>query len=101
MHRRPERITIDGRQTNRTANPYCDAENRLRQAVKPIAIRFGKYMNNMIEQDHRLIKRRARFMLGFKSEAAASITFSGIELIHMMRKQQVVFASSPKLSIKP
>ncbi|MBO1042362.1 IS6 family transposase [Brucella pituitosa] len=57
-HGRPERITIDGSQTNRTAILQCDAENRLRQAGKPIAIRSSKYMNNTIEQDHRRIKRR-------------------------------------------
>ncbi|OYR08343.1 putative transposase [Brucella grignonensis] len=39
-------------------------------------------------------------MLGFKSEAAASITLSGIELVHMMRKQQGVFATAKPLSLK-
>ncbi len=57
-------------------------------------------MNNMIEQDHRRIKRRTRSMLGFKSEAAAGITLAGIELIHMMRKQQGVLADQKALSIK-
>ena len=39
-------------------------------------------------------------MLGFKSETTASITLAGIELIHMMRKQQGVFAAPNALSIK-
>ncbi|WP_273727804.1 DDE-type integrase/transposase/recombinase [Brucella gallinifaecis] len=55
---------------------------------------------NRIEQDHRRIKRRTRSMLGFKSQTAAGITLAGIELIHMMRKQQGVFSSANALSIK-
>jgi len=98
-HGRPERITIDGSQTSRTAILQCDAGNRIRQAGDPIAIRSSKYMNNPIGQDHRGIKRRTRSML-VKSEAAASITLSGIELIFMMRKQHGVFASPTKHSIK-
>lgn len=97
---RPVRITIDGSETNRIAILQCDAENRLSQTGKPINIRSSKYMNNMIEQDHRRIKRRTRSMLGFKSETAAGITLAGIELIHMMRKQQGVFEYRNALSIK-
>ncbi|KAB2765989.1 IS6 family transposase [Brucella anthropi] len=99
-HGRPEKITIDGSQTNRTAIMQCDAENRLRTAGRPMAIRSSKYMNNAIEQDHRRVKRRVRSMLGFKSEVSASITLSGIELVHMMRKQQGVFTSPKVLSLK-
>ncbi len=99
-HGRPERVTIDGSETNRLAILQCDAESRLRQTGKPIAIRSSKYMNKMIEQDHRRIKRRTRSMLGFKSETAAGITLAGIELIHMMRKQQGVFEYQKALSIK-
>lgn len=99
-HGRPERITIDGSQTNRIAILQCDAENRLKHSGDPITIRSSKYMNNTIEQDHRRIKRRTRSMLGFKSETAAGITLAGIEFIHMMRKQQGVFASATPLSIK-
>lgn len=99
-HGRPEKITIDGSQTNRLAITQCDAENRLRQGGGPIAIRSSKYMNNMIEQDHRRVKRRIRSMLGFKSVQAAGITLAGIELIHMMRKQQGNFGSTAPLSLK-
>jgi len=62
-HGRPERIVIDGSQTNREAILSCDAENRLqdrsRRRLKPIRIRQSQYLNNRIEQDHRAIKRRA------------------------------------------
>ncbi|MFQ0812368.1 integrase [Brucella anthropi] len=99
-HGKSERITIDGSQTNRMAIMQCDAENRLRQAGGPIAIRSSKYMNNAIGQDHRRVKRRIRSMLGFKSEAAARITLAGIGLVHMMRKQQGIFATTRAPSIK-
>jgi transposase-like protein len=99
-HGSPERITIDGSQTNRTAIIQCDAENRMQQDGGTITIRSSKYMNNTIEQDHRRVKRRIRFMLGFKSEAAAGITLAGIELVHMMRKQQGSFGATAPLSLK-
>lgn len=99
-HGRPEKITIDGSQTNRTTIMQCDAENRLRQGGKPITIRARKYMNNAIEQDQRRVKRRVRSMLGFKSVVAADITLSGIELVHMMRKQQGVFTTAKMFSLK-
>jgi transposase-like protein len=99
-HGRPKRITIDGSQTNRTAIMQCDAENRLWRGGHPIAIRSSKYMNNAIEQDHRRVKRRIKSMLGFKSEQAAGISLAGIELIHMMRKQQGVFATAKTLSLR-
>jgi transposase-like protein len=47
-------------------------------------------MNNCIEQDHRRIKRRVRPMLGFKSTASAAVILGGIELIHMIRKGQML-----------
>jgi putative transposase len=54
-HGRPERIVIDGSQTNKEANMLCDAETRLqdcsRRQVKPIRIRQSRYLNNRIEQD--------------------------------------------------
>ncbi|TCQ72941.1 transposase-like protein [Ochrobactrum sp. BH3] len=77
-HGRSERITIDGRETNRITILQCDAESRFKQTGKPIVTGSSKYINNMIEQDHRRIKRRTRSMLGFKSETAASVTLSGI-----------------------
>ena len=51
----------------------------------------SKYLNNIIEQDHRFIKRRTRPMLGFKSFDSAARTLEGIEVAQMIRKNQ--FAS--------
>jgi len=44
----------------------------------------------VIEQDHRAVKRVTRPMLGFKSCAAAQTTLIGIELMHMLKKGQLV-----------
>jgi len=72
--------------------------------VNKILRRFGcrikistvrsKYLNNIIEQDHRFIKRRTRPMLGFKSFRSAASTLDGIEVAQMIRKKQLVSQSS-------
>jgi putative transposase len=54
----------------------------------PITIRQVKYLNNIVEQDHRAIKYITRPMLGFKSFRAARAILAGIELMHMIRKGQ-------------
>ena len=48
-------------------------------------------LNNVVEQDHRAIKRRCSWMTGFKSTLNAAITISGIELAHPIRKRQFSF----------
>jgi transposase-like protein len=48
-----------------------------------------KYLNNIIEQDHRGVKRVTRPMLGFKPFAAAQAALIGIELMHMLKKGQL------------
>ncbi|MFV8988267.1 DDE-type integrase/transposase/recombinase, partial [Serratia fonticola] len=53
-----------------------------------MSVRQNKYLNNLVEQDHRNIKRRIRPMLGFKSFRRAQTILAGIELIHMIRKGQ-------------
>src|SRR5438874_11471451 len=55
-----------------------------------IIIRQVKYLNNIVEQDHRGVKRVTRPMLGFKSFEAAQDTLVGIELMHMIKKKQMV-----------
>jgi transposase-like protein len=49
-----------------------------------------KYLNNIVEQDHRGVKRVTRPMLGFKSPTAAQGILAGIELMHMIKKKQMV-----------
>jgi len=55
----------------------------------PIKVRQVKYLNNIVEQDHRAIKRRVRPMLGFKDFRCARIILSGIETMHMISKGQM------------
>jgi transposase-like protein len=56
---------------------------------KNIGIRQIKCLNNIIEQDHRSIKRIINPMLGFQSFRSANKTLKGIEIMHMIRKGQV------------
>ena len=57
-----------------------------------------KYLNNIVEQDHRAIKRITKPMLNFKSFRAAKCVLAGIELMHMIRKGQLLLQSGIKLS---
>jgi putative transposase len=100
-HGLPVQVTIDGSQTNLEAAKLCHAEVRLRTqpATKPPIVRQSQYMNNRIEQDHRRIKRRTRPMLGFKSRRSAAIILDGIELIHMIRKGQMLWPESQNPSL--
>jgi transposase-like protein len=56
-----------------------------------VQVRTNRYRNNVVEQDHRAIKRRCQSMLGFKSFRTAAVTLSGIELAHRIRKRQFRF----------
>ena len=58
-----------------------------------------KYFNNLVEQDHRAIKRRTRLMLGFKTFRRARILLAGIELMPMIAKGQMKFARRAHLSV--
>jgi putative transposase len=84
-HGVPEKITIDGSEANEAAIKRYNAEHGT-----AIIIRQVKYLNNMVEQDHRGVKRVTRPMLGFKSFDAAQSTLVGIELMHMLKKRQLV-----------
>ena len=81
----PETITIDGSDANEAAIKSYNQEHGT-----AIAIRQVKYLNNIVEQDHRAVKRITRPMLGFKSFTAAQDTLVGIELMHMIKKRQLV-----------
>ena len=85
-HGVPEKITIDGSEANAAAIRSYNAEHGT-----AIEIRQIKYLNNIIEQDHRGVKRITRPMLGFKSFAAAQSTLVCIELMHVLKKRQLVF----------
>ncbi len=80
----PEKITIDKSGANTAAIESYNSEEET-----TIEMRQCKYLNNVIEQDHRAVKRLTRPMLGFKSFWAAQHTLAGIELMHMIRKGQL------------
>lgn len=80
----PEKINIDKSGANAAAVVSYNAEHST-----TIIIRKSKYLNNIVEQDHRGVKRVTRPMLGFKSFEAAQSTLSGIELIRMLQKGQL------------
>jgi transposase-like protein len=81
----PETITIDGSDASEAAIKRYNAEHGT-----AIAIRQVKYLNNIVEQDHRGVKRITRPMLGFKAFDTAQATLVGIELMHMIKKRQLV-----------
>ena len=83
-HGVPEKITIDGSAANKAAIESYNEEHGT-----AIEIRQIKYLNNIVEQDHRAVKRVTRPMLGFKSFHAARRTLVGIELMHMIKKKQM------------
>ena len=64
-------------------------EEMMAERETPITIRQVKYLNNVVEQNHRAIKRITRPMLGFKDFRCARIILSGIEVMHMIRKGQM------------
>jgi transposase-like protein len=70
-----------------------------KRGLQPIRIRQSAYLNNRIEQDHRAIKRRVRPMLGFQSVASARVILGGIEMVHMMRKQQAKYVCNSQPSL--
>ncbi|MEB8748706.1 DDE-type integrase/transposase/recombinase, partial [Bacillus cereus] len=51
-------------------------------------IRQIKYLNNVVEQDHRFIKKRVQSMLRFKSFGTATCILAGVEAMHMIKKEQ-------------
>lgn len=79
----PDKVTMDKSGANQAALEQLNKEREV-----PITIRQIKYLNNVVEQDHRAIKRITRPMLGFKSFRAARAILAGIELMHMIRKGQ-------------
>ena len=84
-HGVPEKLTIDGSAAHEAAiKSYNEAHGTA------IDIRQIKYLNNIVEQDHRAVKRVTRPMLGFKSFDAAQGTLVGIKLMHMIKKKQLV-----------
>jgi putative transposase len=84
LHGEPDKITIDQSGANTAAIESYNAEHH-----SDIELRQCKYLNNIVEQDHRAVKRIVRPMLGFKVFRCARILITGIETMHMIRKGQL------------
>ena len=86
LNQMPRVVTVD-------KNPaYPPAINELKNdRILPqnVNLRQVKYLNNIVEQDHRSIKRIVRPMLGFQSFSTANKTIKGIEIIHMIKKDRL------------
>ena len=80
----PGTVTMDKSGANLAALQAINAERET-----PVKVRQVRYLNNIVEQDHRAIKRRVRPMLGFKDFRCARIILSGIETMHMISKGQM------------
>ena len=84
----PDRVVIDKSGANLAGLQNMNCLLILNGWFWLIEVLQVKYLNNIIEQDHRFIKKLTRQMKGFKSFKSASATLEGIEVAHMIRKQQ-------------
>jgi transposase-like protein len=84
QHGEPKKITI-----NKSGAYTAAIESNNEEREADIEIRRIKYLNNIVEQDHRAVKRVTRPTLGFKSFRSVAATLSGIELMHMIQKGQM------------
>jgi transposase-like protein len=84
LHGLPEKITIDKSGANTAAIKSIKSD-----ACADIELRQSKYLNNIVEQDHRAVKRITDPMLGFKSFWSAQKLIAGIETMHMVKKGQL------------
>jgi len=94
-HGEPAMVTIDKSGANTAALGILNAG---KEKEKCITVRQSKYLNNLIEQDHRNLKRRIRPMLGFKSFRRSQTILAGIELVQMIRKGQYQYPAGDRLS---
>ncbi len=81
----PQKLTLDGYAASHIALGELQTEDIV---PAKLLVRTNRYLNNMIEQDHWRVKQRVRPMLGFKRFDHASITITGMEIVHQIRKGQ-------------
>jgi hypothetical protein len=86
----PTTVNLDGNAASHRALRLLGEED---PKWKSVVVRCCRYLNNIVEQDHRAIKRRCASMLGLKSFRTAAITFAGVELAHRIRKRQYSIGS--------
>ena len=81
----PRKVNLDGNTASHRALRLLREQDPRWRFVE---VRNRRYLNNIVEQDHRAIKRRCASMLGFKSFRTAAVTLAGVELAHRIRKRQ-------------
>ena len=81
-------MAIDKSDANLAGLLWTNVMLKFTSDSKLIKILQVKYLNNIVEQDHRFIKKLTRPMMGFKSFHPASAMLEGIEFAHMVRKHQ-------------
>ncbi|GHC41126.1 IS6 family transposase [Gemmobacter nanjingensis] len=86
----PERVVIDKSGANLGGLQAVNTILKFTGSGRTIEIRQVKYLNNIVEQDHRFIKRITGPMMGFKAVHSAAATIAGIETAHMIRKGQIL-----------
>jgi transposase-like protein len=87
----PRKVNVDGHAATHLALRLLGKQDRRWRWVE---VRSNRYLNNIVEQDHRAIKRRCASMLGLKSFHTATITLAGVELAHRIRKRQFSLTSA-------
>ena len=89
----PDKVTMDQSGANKAAIDQIIEDKEISVIVRQV-----KCLNNIVEQDHRAVKRVTRPMLGFKSFRSARNILAGIELMHMIRKGQLLMEGIEKMS---
>lgn len=85
----PDRVAIDKSGANLAGLQAVNVILKFIGNGRTIEVRQVKYLNNILEQDHRFIKRITGPMMGFKALHSAAATIAGIETAHMIRKGQI------------
>lgn len=97
----PHTVTMDKSGANKagidTINLHLAMLFMLGGLFLQIKVRQVKYLNNIVEQDHRFIKKVTKPMKGFKAFHSAKATLAGIELHHMIRKEQHLKAGNQSI----
>ena len=89
----PEKVTMDKSGANKAA---MDVTNGRGETL--IIVRRVKHLNHIVEQDHRAIERVTRLMLNFKSFRSAKSVLAGVEMMHRIRKCQLMIKGCIELS---
>jgi len=90
----PDKVTMDKSGANKAAIDEIKVSSGI-----PIIVRQVKYLNNIVEQDHRAVKRVTKPMLNFKSFQSAKCVLAGLELMHMIRKGQFMMQGCAEMSV--